>query len=506
MPHYVLRIRELKTYFNTPRGVARAVDGVSFDIEAGETFALVGESGCGKSVTALSAIQLVPEPAGYNAGGEIFLNGTDILTLPESERKKVRGNQVSMIFQEPMTSLNPVYTIGRQVMEPITLHQNKDKAAAVSLAKEMLARVGLPDPERLFNEYPHTLSGGMRQRVMIAMALACRPDLLIADEPTTALDVTIQAQILELMKGLQREMGTAILLITHNLALVYKNARRVGVMYAGKIVETASTDEIFRNPLHPYTIQLLKAIPRMELRQSPLETIPGSVPPATDFPAGCRFSGRCPREMEGCASKAPFYKQVKDGHTVLCHLYDPGFMSTIASTPLTKEAEELSPLGVAAEERQRPVLVSVKGLKKYYPIRKGLLKRVSGELRAVDGIDLEIRRGSTLALVGESGCGKTTAGKAIIQLIKPTAGVVRFSGNILSGTLRKGASSLPLQYPDNLPGPVLFAKSEDDGRGDNRRGHCLTQAGDASPGEEGEGDRDAHEGRALRRYALPLPA
>ncbi len=430
MPDKVLEIKDLRTYFNTPSGVAKAVDGVSFSINRGETFALVGESGCGKSVTSLSVIQLVPEPAGFIAGGEILLNGEDIVALGEREKRRIRGNKISMVFQEPMTSLNPVFTIGSQIVEPIMLHQGKTKAEAREVAIGMLDKVGLPEPEKLFSEYPHTLSGGMMQRVMIAIALACRPDLLIADEPTTALDVTIEAQILKLMKELQSELGTATLLITHNMALVYRNAEDVGVMYAGKIVETAPTKTLFRNPLHPYTIQLLRAIPEMENRDRPLETIPGSVPPATDFPAGCRFSGRCSREMTGCAAREP-RPIIKDGaHLVACHLYDPEFMSNQTSRPIRGEAKGPEP--IETPHMERSLLLDVKGLKKHYPIRKGLFKRIAGYNKAVDGIDLEIRRGSTLALVGESGCGKTTAGKSIIQLIRPTAGTVRFSGDILT--------------------------------------------------------------------------
>ena len=427
----ILEIKGLRTYFNTPAGVARAVDGISFTIERGETFALVGESGCGKSVTALSVIQLIPGPAGYVADGEILLNNKDIITLTEREKRALRGNSVSMIFQEPMTSLNPVFTIGAQIIETIRLHQKKNAVEAKATAIEMLEKVGLPEPEKIYNDYPHSLSGGMRQRVMIAIALACRPGLLIADEPTTALDVTIQAQILELMRELQRELGTAILLITHNMALVYRNAEQVAVMYAGKIVEQAETKKLFRDPMHPYTIQLLRAIPERELRGRPLETIKGTVPSATEFPTGCRFAGRCPREMKGCADTEPLLKEHKPGHLSACLLYDKDFMDGPLSKNLAEEPPEITPIGVYAPEH--PVLLKVKGLKKHFPIRKGLLKREVGRMRAVDGIDLTIHKGKTLALVGESGCGKTTAGKSIIQLIRPTAGEVIFDGIDLTG-------------------------------------------------------------------------
>ncbi len=422
----VIEVDNLRTYFKTSRGLSRAVDGVSFSIPRGGTFALVGESGCGKSVTALSLIQLVPEPAGYIAGGQILLNGRDIVGLGEKEKRKLRGSRISMIFQEPMTSLNPVFTIGEQIVETIKLHQDKTQKEAKAAAIEMLERVGLTDSAALYNEYPHRLSGGMRQRVMIAMALSCKPDLLIADEPTTALDVTIQDQIIRLIKDLKESMGAAVLLITHNLALVYKNAETVGVMYAGKIVELAPTAALFRSPMHPYTIKLLRSIPGQEKRGHKLDTISGSVPQATDYPPGCHFSGRCPREMEGCAAIEPALVERSPGHSVACHLHDTAFMSGPRSTPLGKEPDALAPLTMP--EAGGEVLLEVRGLKTHYPVRKGLLKRVAGYMKAVDGIDLSVRRGATLALVGESGCGKTTAGKSIIQLIRPTAGEIIFNG------------------------------------------------------------------------------
>src|SRR3990172_3648495 len=425
-----LKVENLKTYFKTPRGLAKSVDGISFEIPKGSTFALVGESGCGKSVSALSIIQLVPEPAGFIAGGRIFLNGQDIVPLNEREKREIRGNKISMIFQEPMTSLNPVFTIGDQVMETITLHQGKSRAEAREMVIEMLGRVGLPEPERLFSEYPHRLSGGQRQRVMIAMALACRPDLLIADEPTTALDVTIQDQILRLILELKESMGTAVLLITHNMALVYQNADIVGVMYAGKLVEMAPAKTLFRNPLHPYTVKLLRSIPGHEKRGKALDTIAGTVPPATSYPKGCHFAGRCPREMEGCARIEPPLTEWAPGHKAACHLYDPAFMSQPHSRPFRQEPDILPPLSVPPAQRER--LLEVKGLKTWYPIKKGVLKRTVGFVKAVDGIDIDVKKGSTLALVGESGCGKTTAGKSILQLIRPTAGERVVKGRELS--------------------------------------------------------------------------
>ncbi len=422
----VIEVKDLRTYFKTPRGVAKAVDGVSFKIPRGGTFALVGESGCGKSVTALSVIQLVPEPAGFMAGGEIILNGREISGLPEKEKREIRGNKISMIFQEPMTSLNPVFTVGYQIVETIKLHQKKSSKESKAAAIDMFTRVGLLDPASLFNEYPHRLSGGMQQRVMIAIALACRPDLLIADEPTTALDVTIQEQIIKLIKEIKGSMGTAVLLITHNLGLVYQNADTVCVMYAGKVAEMTSTEKLFKNPMHPYTVKLLRSIPGYEKRGLTLDTIAGSVPPATSYPAGCRFSGRCPREMEGCAAIEPALTEREPDHLVSCHLHDPQFMDRPYSKPLRHEPGPLPPL--PGPEVEKAPLVEVKNLKTYYPVRKGLLKRIRGYVKAVDGIDLAVRKGMTLALVGESGCGKTTAGKSIIRLINPDDGEIIFKG------------------------------------------------------------------------------
>ena len=427
----VIELRDLKTYFRTPKGLSRAVDGVSFSIPRGGTFALVGESGCGKSVTALSIIQLVQGPAGYIAGGEVLLNGRDVIGLGEKEKRSIRGNKISMIFQEPMTSLNPVFTVGDQIAETLRLHQGMDRKAARAAAVEMFSSVRLPEPEKIFDEYPHRLSGGMRQRVMIAIALCCRPDLLIADEPTTALDVTIQDQIIRLIKELKEKMGTAVLLITHNLALVYRNADTVGVMYAGKLAELAPARTLFINPMHPYTIKLLRSIPGQTKRGKALDTIPGTVPPATSYPTGCRFSGRCPREMEGCAGIEPALAEREKDHLVACHLHDREFMSKPCSRPLKHEPETLPSISVAPMERE--TLLDVRGLKTHYPVRKGLMKRVVGHVKAVDGIDLTIRKGSTLALVGESGCGKTTAGKTIIRLLEPTGGSIVFKNVDITG-------------------------------------------------------------------------
>jgi len=316
----LLEVRDLKTYFHTEDGVARAVDGVSWSIERGETLALVGESGCGKSVSALSVMRLVPEPPGRYAGGEILFRGRDLLRVSESQMRDVRGDQIAMIFQEPMTSLNPVYTVGDQIVEAIELHQDIKGAAAVDHAITMLRRVGIADPAQRVREYPHQMSGGMRQRVMIAMALSCNPDLLIADEPTTALDVTIQAQILQLLKQLQSETQMAVLLITHDLGVVAGVADRVAVMYAGKIVELAGVDELFANPLHPYTQGLLRCVPKLSADKGRLDVIPGHVPNPLHFPSGCKFHPRCPLGSEDaqCQQTEPQLEEVRPDHWVAC--------------------------------------------------------------------------------------------------------------------------------------------------------------------------------------------
>jgi oligopeptide/dipeptide ABC transporter ATP-binding protein len=324
-PEPLLRIRGLRTHFFTESGVAKAVDGVDLDIRSGEVLGLVGESGSGKSVTALSILRLIPDPPGRIVGGQILFRGRDLLTLPWDEMRKIRGRDISMIFQEPMTSLNPVFRVGRQVMEVIVEHEpgtTTEQARARSI--ELLAKVGIPDPATRMNQYPHELSGGMRQRVMIAIALALNPALLIADEPTTALDVTIQAQILDLMLALkERHEAGAILLITHNLAVVAETCDRVAVMYGGKIQEVAPVRDLFHNPLHPYTRGLLGSLPRVDgERAERLTTIPGSVPDIHSLPIGCKFTTRCPERFEPCPGIEPPLIEAAPDHWVRCHLHD----------------------------------------------------------------------------------------------------------------------------------------------------------------------------------------
>ncbi len=321
---YLLQIQDLKTHFFTDEGISPAVDGVDYEIRKGETLGVVGESGCGKSVTALSIMRLIPDPPGKIVEGDILFEGQSLLDLSDNEMRQIRGNKISMIFQEPMTSLNPVYTIGNQISEALRLHQGLTKKDAHDRSIEMLQLVGIPLPERRVNEHPHQLSGGMRQRAMIAMALSCNPSLLIADEPTTALDVTIQAQILDLMGSLKADLDTAIILITHDLGVVAESAARVVVMYAGKVVEEADVYNIFESPLHPYTEGLLESIPRIDRsaqKQSRLKEIRGVVPIPSQLPEGCHFNPRCPRVMEICRKQIPELKEEKAAHKVRCWLY-----------------------------------------------------------------------------------------------------------------------------------------------------------------------------------------
>ncbi|HJS17948.1 MAG TPA: ABC transporter ATP-binding protein [Anaerolineales bacterium] len=320
----LLEVRNLKTYFYTEDGVVRAVDGVSFEVYPGEVLGLVGESGCGKSVTSLSIMRLISKPGRVDAG-EILLDGENLLTLPEDEMVKVRGNRISMIFQQPQTALNPVFKVGDQLAEVLNVHQDLGKDAGWKRAVALLKMVGVPDPERRAEAYPHELSGGMAQRVMIAMALACVPELLIADEPTTALDVTIQAQILDLMRDLRRDMGTSVILITHDLGVVAEMAERVAVMYAGEIVEQTDVYSLFDEPLHPYTQGLIGSIPILGQLKERLDVIPGSVPNLINLPQGCRFAPRCQARFKYglniCTEIKPELEEVKPGHLVRCWLY-----------------------------------------------------------------------------------------------------------------------------------------------------------------------------------------
>lgn len=316
----LLQVKGLKTWFDTDRGTVKAVDGISFSVSPGQTLGVVGESGCGKSVTSLSIMRLLPKPAGRVAAGKVVFKGRNLLNLAERDMRSVRGNEISMIFQEPMTSLNPVFTIGEQIMEPLMLHQGLKKGEALDRTVEMLRVVGIPNSQRRVHEYPHQLSGGQRQRAMIAMALACNPSLLIADEPTTALDVTVQAQILALMNDLKKTFGSAVMLITHDLGVIAQTAQRVVVMYAGKVVEEADVIPLFGDPLHPYTRGLLRSIPRLDEDRERLDVIPGVVPNPLDFPPGCRFHNRCPHCFDRCREEEPPLYDFNDGRRCRCWL------------------------------------------------------------------------------------------------------------------------------------------------------------------------------------------
>ncbi len=431
----LLQIDNLETILHTGATPVRAVDGLTLQIMQGETFALLGESGCGKSMTALSVMRLLPE-VGEIVAGSIRIGGEDLLLLPEAAMRNVRGKRISMIFQEPMLSLNPVMTVAEQIGEVLQRHFNLRGAAQQPRVLEILNQVGIPDAERRMAEYPFQFSGGMKQRVMIAMALAGEPELLIADEPTTALDVTIQAQVLDLMRDLQQRSGMAILLITHDLGVVAEMAQKVAVMYAGEIVETATRAEFFRNPAHPYSRKLFASLPGKSKRDQGLAVISGSVPPLSREFVGCRFADRCDHAWDLCRTTAPGWSAVVIGHQVRCHLFDQD-AGLKMQNPV--RAAEAAPQGTLTPQSAifNSELLRVTDLKVYFPIHKGLMKRVIGYVKAVDGVSLTIGRGKTLALVGESGCGKTTVGKGILQLIAPTAGSVRYDGLELVGLERK---------------------------------------------------------------------
>jgi peptide/nickel transport system ATP-binding protein len=412
----ILGVKDLAIHIRA----ARPVDGVSFDIAAGECYALLGESGCGKSMTALGLMRLLPAAAQV-ASGSVSFEGRELLALPESDMRETRGGGIGMIFQEPATSLNPVLTVGRQICESLQLHAKLNGAAARARAAELLEQVGIPDPVRRLDEFPFQLSGGLRQRVMIAIALAGSPRLLIADEPTTALDVTIQAQVLDLLDELRRTQGMALLLITHDLGVVARMADRIGVMYAGQLVEEASREAFFSRPAHPYSVRLFAALPDAANRGGRLTTIPGSVPAADVRHIGCRFADRCGEVMPACSTQLPPWREVDAGQRVRCHL--PGAAPAVSSRVGA---------GDTASAAATPPLLEVRDLQVHFPIRRGLLQRAVGAVRAVDGMSLQLMPGRTLALVGESGCGKTTAGKAMLQLIRPTGGSVRLAGDELT--------------------------------------------------------------------------
>ncbi len=423
----LLKVNNLVTRLHN---VANIVDDISFNINAGETFALLGESGCGKSMTALSLMRLLPDGIAITSG-EVILSDKNVLDFAERDMRAVRGGQIAMIFQEPGLSLNPVMTIGAQIVEVLELHQGIKNSQAAARAIELLQKVGIADAPQRLHEYPFQLSGGMKQRVMIAMALAGEPKLLIADEPTTALDVTIQAQVLQLLREIQSKDSMAMLLITHDLGVVAQMAHHVAVMYAGQIIEQAPRAKLFEKPLHPYTQKLFAALPETRRKGESLAAIPGNVPALGEVMQGCRFAPRCDRAWALCHELAPKWTLLQSGAGVRCHLYDDEVQGARDKEQVEVHGSEssLAPCGLPLS----PLLLKVENLKVHFPIRKGILQRTVGYVKAVDGVSLQIGEGRTLALVGESGCGKTTAGKALLQLIQPTAGSVQFNQNEMTG-------------------------------------------------------------------------
>ncbi|HSF20408.1 MAG TPA: ABC transporter ATP-binding protein [Burkholderiales bacterium] len=425
---WLLEVEDLHVHFVTTRGVVRAVEGISYRVRPGETVALVGESGCGKSVSALAIMRLLARPAGRVVGGRILFEGRNLLDLTEDEMREIRGRDIAMIFQEPMTSLNPVLTIGFQIMEPLLIHLRMSEAAARTRAAELLKLVGIPDAERRLDQYPHQFSGGMRQRVMIAIALSCNPKLIIADEPTTALDVTIQAQILKLMKDLSRDLGIALVVITHNLGIVARYADRVNVMYAARMAEQGSAADVFARPLHPYTAGLLRSVPRLDKpRGLKLETIEGLPPNLLDPQPGCRFAPRCPAQQPACVSAPPPLAQVEPHRYSAC--IRAREMGQVGPTGLGLQSANPQPPVVKALDKSQPLL-KVHDLKTYFEVGAGLklIKGARLEVRAVDGLSFEVFRGETVGLVGESGCGKTTVGRTLLRLEEATGGKMIFEG------------------------------------------------------------------------------
>ena len=428
----LLDIKGLNIHYITQDNVVRAVNDLSLSIERGETLGIVGETGAGKTTTALGIMKLVPNPPGKIIDGEIIFAGEDLVQKTEPEMRKIRGKKISMIFQDPMTSLNPVIPVRDQIAEVVRLHEDVTAAEAYKKAEEMLELVGI-QAERA-KDYPHQFSGGMRQRVVIAIALACNPELLIADEPTTALDVTIQAQVLELMKKLKLELKTAMMMITHDLGIVADICDKVAIMYAGNIVEMAKKEDLFKNPRHPYTIGLFNSIPDIEKDEHMLKPVKGDMADPTNLPPGCPFSPRCDFARPQCYKDAPTNVAVGQDHFVKCLLYSDcadSASSNVLKTPVFVSDSERAPKASGRIEDLQDTLIEVKNLKKYFKTGRGLL-------HAVDDINFSIARGKTLGLVGESGCGKSTTGRVVLKLLEATGGEVIFNGeNVLNFNKKK---------------------------------------------------------------------
>ncbi len=444
MDDIVLDVKDLRTYFHTHEGVVKAVDRLTYAVRKGEFIGIVGESACGKSVSALSILRLIPNPPGVIEGGQILFHGEDLLQLSEKRMRKVRGNRIAMVFQEPTTSLNPVLTVGRQISESLELHRKLSKDEAITEAIRLLDLVGIPDPERRVRDFPHQFSGGMQQRIMIAMALSCNPEVLIADEPTTSLDVTVQAQVLEVLDRLRSEFGTVVIIITHNLAVVARYVDRVNVMYAGSLVETGRTEDIYESPKHPYTLGLLSSVPRLDTKQGVTsKVIKGSPPNLANLPDGCPFAPRCDYTMDRCREEKPELESVGPEHLRAC------FYPLSDRRIDTKGVGVRVDMEVAAEKKK---LIDVVNLVKYFPVTAGVLSRKVADVKAVDDVSFSIGRGEIFSLVGESGCGKTTTGWCVLQLHRTTSGNILFEGKDLVGMkreeLRKMRRNMRLIFQD----------------------------------------------------------